>query len=230
VLTRQPAPALHLVVAALLIGALAAGWPSGRVWRRVRILVTIVHEGGHALVAVLFGRRLTAIRLDARSGGVTETWGRQRGLGVRLTAFAGYPFPALAAAVLLRATVSGWSRAAAAAIAVVLLVMLLFARNTRGVLVLALTTAAMAASALWLPNRLLVILVSLLSGLWLAGAARTLMEERRARRHGAATDVSALAQRGVLPGALWWLAMWLPVGYAGWVTLTQFVAGPTAGR
>ena len=45
-------------------------------WRWTRTVPTIVHEGGHALVAVLTGRRLTGIRLHAdTSGRVLSTSG-----------------------------------------------------------------------------------------------------------------------------------------------------------
>ena len=221
-LTPQASPALAQVVVALVAGVLAAAWPGRWVWPRLRMLVTIVHEGGHALVGVLFGRRLTAIRLNHDSSGVTETWGRARGLGVVATTFAGYPFPAFVAAVLLRAAVSGWSRTAAAAIALVLLVMLAFARNVRGVLVLLLAVAAAAAAARWLASAPLTIILCLLSGVWLAGAGRTLLEERHARRRGAPTDLTALARHAVVPAPVWWLLMWLPVGYAGWVMAGAF--------
>ena len=223
VLSRQPAPPVLLVVGALVAGALVVAAPRGRAWRRVRILVTIVHEGGHALVGVLFGRRLTAIRLGHDAGGVTETWGRARGVGVTLMTFAGYPFPALVAAALLLAAFAGWSRTAAAAIAVVLLVLLVFARNGRGVVVLGLASAALAAAALWLPDLPLVGVVAALSGVWLTGAGRSLLEERHARRRGAATDVSALARRGAVPPLLWWLVMWVPIGWAGWVVASQIL-------
>lgn len=40
-------------------------------WRWVRLLVTITHEAGHALVALLTGRRLTGIRLHSDTSGLT---------------------------------------------------------------------------------------------------------------------------------------------------------------
>jgi len=56
----------------LLAAALAlavVGWTAS--WRVTRGVVTIAHEGGHALVAVLSGRGLTGIRLHADTSGVT---------------------------------------------------------------------------------------------------------------------------------------------------------------
>src|SRR6478735_1050618 len=52
----QPHPSGWLVVATCVV-ALAAVVPHG-VWRMTRNAVTIAHEGGHGLVALISGRRL----------------------------------------------------------------------------------------------------------------------------------------------------------------------------
>ena len=51
-------------------------------WPRVRLLVTVVPEAGHAVVAVLVGRRLTGIRLHSDTSGLTVSRGRPRGPGM----------------------------------------------------------------------------------------------------------------------------------------------------
>ena len=48
-------------------------------WRLAGKVITIAHEGGHALVSVLSGRRLDGIRLHADSSGVTYSRGRRAG-------------------------------------------------------------------------------------------------------------------------------------------------------
>ena len=60
-----------------------------RSWRLAGKVITIAHEGGHALVSVLSGRRLDGIRLHADSSGVTYSRGRRNGPGLVLTAAAG---------------------------------------------------------------------------------------------------------------------------------------------
>jgi Peptidase M50B-like len=74
-------------------------------WRLASKVITIAHEGGHALVSVLSGRRLEGIRLHADSSGVTYSRGRRHGPGLVLTAAAGYVTPPLlgAGAALLLA-------------------------------------------------------------------------------------------------------------------------------
>ena len=89
----QPLPPAWVVgvtgLAALLV-VLNAGS-----WRLTGKVITIAHEGGHALVSVLSGRRLEGIRLHADSSGVTYSRGRRRGPGLVLTSSAGYVTPSL---------------------------------------------------------------------------------------------------------------------------------------
>ena len=66
-----------------------------RVWRLAGKVITIAHEGGHALVSVLSGRRLDGIRLHSDSSGVTYSRGKRSGPGLVLTAAAGYVMPSL---------------------------------------------------------------------------------------------------------------------------------------
>jgi hypothetical protein len=66
-----------------------------RSWRLAGKVITIAHEGGHALVSVLSGRRLDGIRLHSDSSGVTYSRGKQTGPGLVLTAAAGYVMPSL---------------------------------------------------------------------------------------------------------------------------------------
>src|ERR1700678_457617 len=64
-------------------------------WRLAGKVITIAHEGGHALVSVLSGRRLEGIRLHSDTSGVTYSRGRGSGPGIVLTTAAGYITPSL---------------------------------------------------------------------------------------------------------------------------------------
>ena len=66
-----------------------------QIWRLAGKVITIAHEGGHALVSVLSGRRLEGIRLHADNSGVTYSRGRRTGPGLVFTAAAGYVMPSL---------------------------------------------------------------------------------------------------------------------------------------
>jgi len=68
---------------------------SHRVWHVSRNVVTLAHEGGHAVVSVATGRRLDGIRLHSDTSGVTSSRGKTHGIGLILTTAAGYVFPSL---------------------------------------------------------------------------------------------------------------------------------------
>ena len=58
-------------------------------WSVTRHVVTLVHEAGHAIVALLTGRRLNGIRLHSDTSGLTVSSGKPRGPGMIATAAAG---------------------------------------------------------------------------------------------------------------------------------------------
>jgi hypothetical protein len=98
----QPLPPAWLIGVTGIAALFIVG--DTRVWMWAGKVITIAHEGGHALVSVLSGRRLDGIRLHADSSGVTYSRGRRNGPGLVLTAAAGYVMPSLlgvGAAVLL---------------------------------------------------------------------------------------------------------------------------------
>ncbi len=89
----QPLPPAW-VIGLTALAALAVVLNTGS-WRLAGKVITIAHEGGHALVSVLSGRRLDGIRLHSDSSGVTYSRGRRTGPGLVLTAAAGYVMPSL---------------------------------------------------------------------------------------------------------------------------------------
>lgn len=189
-------------------------------WRRARNVVTIVHEGGHAMAALLTGRRLTGIRLHSDTSGLTVSVGKPHGPGMVLTAAAGYVTPSLVGLVgvgLLafdQVTIMLW------AATVVLAGMLIMVRNLYGVVSLVVTGAAVVTvSQLASPD------VQAAFGygmVWflLLGGVRPVGElwRQRRRQPGARTDADHLARLTHLPAAVW-------VGLFGAVTLGALAAG-----
>jgi hypothetical protein len=216
---RQYEPGDWLVVGTGVAALLAVAVDA--LWRWARNLVTIVHEAGHALTAVLTGRRLTGIRLHSDTSGLTLSTGRPSGPGMVATAAAGYLAPSLAGlvgVVLLafdQVTVMLWAATG------LLLAMLVMVRNAYGAVSLVVTGA-------------IVVAVSLLAGadvqagfayaatwfLLLAGVrpvGELWRERRRWRGHGR-TDADQLARLTGVPGGLW-------VGFFGLCTLAALAAG-----
>ncbi|CAL9525278.1 M50 family metallopeptidase [Streptomyces sp. enrichment culture] len=203
VLGTQPAPELWLVVATA-VAALLVTVP-GPLWRTARNAVTIAHEGGHGLVALLTGRRLEAIRLHSDTSGLTVSRGRPTGIGMILTAAAGYTAPSLlglGGAWLLaadRITLLLWVATA------LLIAMLLMVRNAYGVLTVLVTGGAFLLVS-WLTEPEVQAAFAY-AAVWflLLGGVRPVFELQAKRRRGEAADSDAdqLARLTHAPAAVW---------------------------
>lgn len=198
-----PVPSQTALLGALAIGVLLVLLA----WRPVRLVATVCHEAGHALVAVLTGRQLRGVRVHSDTSGLTLTRGRPTGPGMVLTLCAGYPASSLLGLVGVWLVLGGhgyvfaWLLAAAAA------VLLLRIRNLIGALVvvgLTLATGLLAwyGTGVWVSWLLAVGSVTQL----LAGP-RTVLESRG--RPG--TDAAQLAAITHVPRAVWTL-LWLALG------------------
>ncbi|MCY0948401.1 M50 family metallopeptidase [Streptomyces sp. H27-S2] len=185
----QTAPDLWLVIVTGL-AALAAVGPRP-LWRLSRNAVTIAHEGGHGLLALLTGRRLDGIRLHSDTSGVTVSRGKPTGLGMILTAAAGYTAPSLlglGGAALLsahRITLLLW---AATALLVVMLVMI---RNAYGALTVVLTGGTFLLVSWLAPAQVQALFAYAVVWFLLLGGVRPVFELQGKRRHGGAPDSDA---------------------------------------
>ncbi|MGW7100556.1 M50 family metallopeptidase [Streptomyces sp. NPDC054838] len=185
----QTEPVWWLVVATGL-AALAAVAPRP-VWRLSRNAITIAHEGGHGLLALLTGRRLDGIRLHSDTSGVTVSRGKPSGLGMVLTAAAGYTAPSLlglGGAALLsahRITLLLW---AATALLIALLVMI---RNAYGLLTVVLTGGTFVLVSWLTPAEVQAVFAYGVVWFLLLGGVRPVFELQAKRRHGGAPDSDA---------------------------------------
>ncbi|GAA3045909.1 M50 family metallopeptidase [Streptomyces olivoverticillatus] len=188
-LRRPAAPPVWLTVVTGLV-ALAAVTPYG-VWRVTRNAVTIAHEGGHALVALVCGRRLDGIRLHSDTSGLTVSRGRPTGPGMILTAAAGYTAPSLlglAGAWLLAA---GHTTALLWGAAALLAAMLVMIRNAYGVLTVVLAGGAFVVVSWLAGTHVQAAFAYAVVWFLLLGGVRPPFELQRKRRHGGAPDSDA---------------------------------------
>ncbi|MEU7632132.1 M50 family metallopeptidase [Nocardia sp. NPDC049220] len=206
--TTQAQPPWWLVAAAAVAALVLVGYAP--VWRLTRNIVTIAHEGGHALVALLTGRRLDSIRLHSDTSGLTVSSGKPYGFGMILTTMAGYPAPPLLGlgfAALLgasRITLMLWTAIA------LLAALLIKIRNIYGAItVLGLGAVVFVVS--WFGTDTLQAGFAYL-GAWflLFAGARPVVElqrgrsrQQRSRHHDVASDADQLAKLTHLPGLLW---------------------------
>ncbi|GAA2456457.1 MULTISPECIES: M50 family metallopeptidase [Streptomyces] len=199
----QSAPAQWLVVATG-IAALAVVVPHS-LWRLSRNAITIAHEGGHGLVALLTGRRLDGIRLHSDTSGLTVSRGKPHGPGMILTAAAGYTAPpllGLGGAWLLAAhhvTLFLWLATA------LLVAMLVMIRNAYGVLTVVVTGAAfLLISWLTSPDVQSAFAYTAVWFLLLGGVRPAFELQSKRRRHNDGdSDADQLARLTHVPPALW---------------------------
>ncbi|NLU79324.1 M50 family metallopeptidase [Micromonospora sp. HNM0581] len=224
-LGAQPDPPPLLVVLTGLVALLVV--VTRLPWRIARNAITIAHEGGHALVAVLTGRKLHGIRLHSDTSGLTLSAGRPTGPGMVLTLLAGYlapPLVGLGGAWLLagnRITLLLW-------IAVILLLaMLVMIRNLYGALTLVVTGGAVLAVSWYASPQVQAAFAW--TGVWflLLGGVRPVVELQRlrARRGMPASDADQLAGITPLP-AFFWVVLFGLVNLAVLTAGGLMLAGP----
>ena len=195
-------------------------------WPLTRHAVTLVHEAGHALVAVLVGRRLTGVRLHADTSGLTLSRGRPRGPGMVATVLAGYPAPALLGLAACGVLSAGRPLAVLAGLLLVVAVLGLAVRNLYGVLVVVVGAAALAALGWWGTPAVHTVAAHTATGVLLLGAPRAVLDLARTRRRGPATsDADVLARLTPLPALVWVLAMLLATAGAAVLGVRIVLAG-----
>jgi hypothetical protein len=195
----QPVPPAWVVavsgIAALLVVL------AGSSWRVTRNVITIAHEGGHALVSLLCGRRLEGIRLHSDTSGETYSRGRRTGPGAVLTAAAGYVAPPLLGAG------SAWLLATRHVTAMLWLALVLLAatflaiRNAYGILAVLVTAGAVLAVSAMASADVQAGFAYTCSWFLLLGGARAVYELSRRRLPG--TDAGQLARLTGVPAGLW---------------------------
>jgi hypothetical protein len=184
-----------LVTAGVAVLVVAFSW----LWRPARNVITIVHEAGHALVAVLAGRRLTGIRLHSDTSGLTLSKGKPYGPGMVLTGLAGYIAPSLLGLGFAALLAAGKVTGLLVACAVLLVGVFLVVRNLFGIFSILVTGAVLLVVAKWATDELL-------------GGVRSVGDLQRLRARGRARDSDAdqLARLTGAPG-LFWVAMFLMI-------------------
>lgn len=205
----QPVPSVWIIAVSGVV-ALAAVL-SRRTWHLTRNAITIAHEGGHALVSLLTGRKLDGIRLHSDTSGVTYSRGRRNGLGIILTMFAGYASPPVLGAL------AAWLLAAHHVTAELWLLLALLAatflaiRNAYGAVAVLVTLAAVCAVSLLTSAAVQAVFSYATAWFLLLGGIRPVFElsrdrsrsRRRGGGRGGQSDADQLARLTRVPGGAW---------------------------
>ena len=204
----------------LVLAAVAVTW--WPVWRVLRLVVTLVHELGHALVGVMAGRRFAGFVLRADMSGHAVTVGPAKGPGVVATTWAGYPAPALLGALLVWLASAGWSAPLLTVLLLGLLVSLVFVRSALTLVVVTGTAGALGVLWWWGDASLQHHFVVALGVFLLVGAWRhlgTVIGGGDPR-----SDPAALARATRVPAGVWLASFVLVLGLATWVVATEALA------
>jgi hypothetical protein len=174
-------------------------------WYPARNVITIVHEAGHALVALLAGRRLRGIRLHSDTSGVTLSRGRPHGPGMVCTALAGYPAPSLLGLAYAGLLAAGRTSGPLVLSALLLAGVLVMVRNAYGVLSILVTGGVLVGVAWLATDAVQAGFAQLLTWFLLFGGLRPVGELQRKRHRGRApySDADQLARLTGAPGYFW---------------------------
>lgn len=203
VLTTQPEPEQWIIIGAAVLALAAVLF--NPVWRVARNVVTIAHEGGHALVALLSGRQLTAIRLHSDTSGVTVSRGKPTGIGMVLTVFSGYVASSVIGLLGIVVLMTDHITALLWLSLVVLAAMLLMIRNLYGVLSVVGTGAVVFGISWFTPSEVQAAFAYLFIWFLLFAGIRPVFElqRQRVRQPSPHSDADQLARLTGLPGTLW---------------------------
>ncbi|MER7073033.1 M50 family metallopeptidase [Terrabacter sp. NPDC000476] len=204
------APRLVVVLAVALALVLAPP-----VWGVVRLVVTLVHELGHAVVGVLVGRSFTGFVLRGDMSGHAVTRGPVRGAGRVASTWAGYPAPAVVGALLVWAAGRGWAAPVLTACLAVLLFALVRVRSMLTAVVMVVALAGSAALWWWRDDTLQSQVLVGLGLVLVVGAWRHLGAVLEDRSVG--SDPGVLAALTRVPRLVWNATFVLVAAAATWL-------------
>lgn len=195
-----PLPAAWLTIAAAALIVLVPA-----TWRVGRHVITIVHEGGHAVAATLTGRRLGGIRLHSDTSGLTVSRGRPSGPGMILTILAGYAAPPLLGLGAARMLSLGYDVGLLWLLLAGLALLLVQIRNWFGLWSVAVTGAVLVGVSWFGSPEAQGVFALLVTAFLLLGAVRTVLELHapRPRRAGTVSDADQLSRLTRVPGMVW---------------------------
>lgn len=198
----QAKPELWMLITAWAIALVLTATP---LWQVARNAVTVVHEGGHALMALLWGRRVAGIKLHSDTSGVTISSGNPWGLGVIFTTAAGYTAPAALGLFLAYLSSEGRSFLALVILGISMVLIFLSIRNLWGIVVTVPLTVGLY-YLLQLNDSVQTFALIAVAAFLTVASTRPIIELQRGRRRGEAQDSDADQLQKltlVIPGILW---------------------------
>lgn len=211
--STQPVPDVRWVLAAGVVALVLVA--HHRTWPWIRLAVTVVHEAGHALVAVLVGRRLAGIKVHSDTSGVTVSRGRPTGPGMVVMLLAGYLAPAVLGLVAALLLTHGHALALLWLLLAVLAGVLVWVRNGYGLLTVLVLGAALAVATRYASASTQAVIATTVAWVLLLAAPRPLVDLlRRPKAQRRGSDPDQLARLTRVP-TLGWILLLLAANLAG---------------
>jgi hypothetical protein len=206
VVGTQAQPSDWLVLGVGVVAVAAVGTRS--VWHLTRNVVTIAHEGGHAVAALATGRKLQGIRLHSDTSGVTVSRGKPHGPGMVITAMAGYIAPSLVGLTAAALLATGHISAVLWAAVVLLVAILLLIRNAYGALAVLVTGGVIFVVSWYASTTAQAALAYGVTWFFLLAGIRPVVElqSKRVRGRAGDSDADQLARLTGVP-ALGWVSL-----------------------
>lgn len=198
----------YLIYIALALGALIAVTPVS--WRKSRLFATYIHEAGHAVIALLTGRKVLSIRLEADASGTTRHAGLQGAFISRfLTTLAGYPAPAVAGYLMILGVSLGHAHFVLGAFYLITIILASIQHSIRGWAVTLLILGSCILLTLTASN-LMELFLFLIAGYLLFASPRTIVElhqvhseDKRNPDREIHSDAQSLASMTGLGAIIW---------------------------
>jgi hypothetical protein len=201
--SAQPVPPRTVILVTGVVALL--GVLVRPVWRLTRNFITIAHEGGHALAAVLTGRRLSGIRLHSDTSGLTLSKGRPRGPGMVITGLAGYITPPLLGLGASGLLALGYITLLLWLLLLLLATMLIMIRNVYGVISVVVTIAIILGVSVYASPDVQSAFAYVFAWFLLLGGVRAVFElqQSRFRRQAPGSDADQVGHLTHVPALLW---------------------------
>ncbi|MGO1544323.1 MAG: M50 family metallopeptidase [Gulosibacter sp.] len=210
-------PAETLIIV-LVVAGIAVGVHF--VWVRFRLLITLVHELGHAVIGMLVGRKFTGFVLRGDMSGAAVTAGPVKGFGRIITTWAGYPAPAVIGALFAWLGAEGWAAPVITVVLLILIIALFRVRSFLTAVVMLVSIAAFGALWWWREDAIQAPVLLGLGTVLVIGAWRHLGAVFLGG--GPESDPGVLAQLTSVPKFIWNLSFALVCALATGVVAAEF--------
>lgn len=190
----------------------------------LRTVNTLLHESGHAMVAILLSGEAIEIKLNSNTSGsaFTKTGSKLKAF---LVSFAGYPLAAMGSLGLMALCYHQDYRVGfLILISISIINLIVFVRNTYGIFWLVSFSILLFITNWYLPAAVALILFHFIGLIaFIEGITSTFTVVVSGISHTKkAGDITSMEKFSGIPAFFWSILMAITVGYISWITISRF--------